>query len=194
MAEQTGPQSDPSAFPSMPYRVAALGSRKPTRFRFVPQACDRATLAAALRLLDLPRLDFSGEIIPVGRHDYRLTARLSASVVQACVVTLAPVPANLTEEITRSYVRDYHAPDVEEVELSQDDDAEPLPEIIDIVQIAVEALALALPLYPRARNAKLGVTEFAPPGAEPIRESDLKPFAGLAGLAERLKGNNESQE
>ncbi len=184
---------DSNGLPSLPYRVAALSARKPTRFRFRPEAPERAAMAAALGLLELRHLDFSGEITPVGRHDYKLSAQMDARIVQSCVISLAPVPGNLAEAVTRSYIRDYRPSEADELELSAEEDAEPLPEVIDLAEVALEALALALPLYPRAKDVALGQAEFAPPGAEPIRESDLKPFAGLAGLTERLKGKDESQ-
>ena len=193
MTDANGPQPDAGSLPSMPSRVAKLGSRKATHFRFAPEARDRDLIATSLGLQDLPRLELVGEIIPVGRHDYKLTAQLSARVVQSCVISLMPVPSNLAEAITRSYIRDYQTPEGDEMELPADDDSEPLPDVIDIAAIAIEALTLALPLYPRAKGAELKTTEYAPPGAEPIRESDLKPFAGLAGLSASLKAKDESQ-
>ena len=70
-----------TALPSQPLRVATLSSRKPTRFAFRPQAADRALIAAALGLLDLPALELVGEIRPEGRRDLRLEARLTAQAV-----------------------------------------------------------------------------------------------------------------
>lgn len=181
-------QDDPiaSALPSMPFRVAALSARKPTRFDFHPNATDRAQIAAALNLLDLASLVFKGELLPKGRNDYVLEAHLTARAVQPCSITLAPVPTSLSEDVRRRYEADFQAPDLEEAEMP-DDEAEPLPEVLDIAAIAVEALALALPQYPRAPGAALGTAVFAPPGAAPILDAELKPFAGLAGLAAKLK-------
>ena len=50
------------------------------------------------------------------------------------------------------------------------------------------ALALALPLYPRAPGAELGQAVFAEPGTAPLKDEDLRPFAGLAGLKAKLEG------
>lgn len=176
----------PAGFPTQPLRSAALSARKPTRFAFHPEAEGRAAIAAALGLLDLPALSFSGEIRPAGRHDFELTAKLTARAVQPCSVTLAPVPCRIDEPVHRRFDADFQAPDAEEAEMV-DDEVEPLPDIIDIAAIAAEALALALPLYPRAKGAELGEAVFAAPGTKPLAEADLKPFAGLAGLADRLK-------
>jgi len=45
-----------------------------------------------------------------------------------------------------------------------------------------EALALALPLYPRAPDADLGEAVFTTPGQAPMTHEAAKPFAGLADL------------
>ena len=47
-------------------------------------------------------------------------------------------------------------PDGDEVEMPEDDTVEPMPEVIDLAEVAAEALALALPLYPRAPGADFG--------------------------------------
>jgi len=46
----------------------------------------------------------------------------------------------------------------------------------------LEALQLALPLYPRAPGAELGSIEAAAPGSAPLEPEARRPFAGLADL------------
>lgn len=167
------------------FRASALSHRKVTRFRLELTAEERAALATTLELQALPRLDFAGEIAPVGRSDFLLTAELDAEAVQSCVVTLAPVPARVRESVRRTYVQDMDEPDGDEVEIPEDDSLEPMPEVIDLVDVAREALALALPPYPRAPGAELGEAVFAGPGTTPLRDADLKPFAALAALARK---------
>ncbi|MEZ5797085.1 MAG: DUF177 domain-containing protein [Paracoccaceae bacterium] len=173
--------------PPTRFRTGALSHRKPTRFRLAPDAQGRADLAASLDLQAITALSFQGEIVPKGREDFALTARLTADVVQACVVTLAPVPARIDEEVTRRYLAEYDQPEGEEVEMPEDDSAEPLPEVIDLTEVLREALALALPLYPRAPGAELAETVFAEPGVTPIRDEDLRPFAALSQLQKKLE-------
>ncbi len=167
------------------FRAATLSHRKPTRFRWRPDGPGRAALA---RSLDLPRIDgfsFIGEILPEGRSDFVLKARLQADVTQSCVVTLAPVPAKIDEEISRRFLSDWQPPETEEFEIPEDDSQEALPEEIDIAEVAREALALALPPWPRAEGAELGEAVYAPPGETPLTDEALKPFAGLAGLLKK---------
>lgn len=176
---------------SLPFRVAALPSRKPTRFTLAPDAAERAAMAADLGLLGLPAFRLTGELRPVGRHDFELVADFTATVVQPCSITLEPVTTRLSEPLLRRYDADYVAPDAEEMELRDEDTVDPLPEVIDIGDVAMEALALALPLYPRALGASLDEAVFAPPGAEPLRDADLRPFAGLAALKSKLQDGGD---
>ena len=187
----TEPESDRMLPYSHPLRAAALSQRKPTRFDLRPDADARAAIASDLGLLALPALQLRGELTPAGRTDFVLTARLEADVVQACVVSLTPVAAHLAEPVARRYLAAWTEPDAEESEVPSDDTAEPLGEVIDLGQVLTEALALALPLYPRAPGAAFTGQIAAEPGTEPLTDEKLRPFAGLADLF-RKTGKNES--
>lgn len=175
---------------SQPYRTATLGSRKPVRFELAPDGAHQRALAAVLDITAVRNLRFKGELRPTGKHDYTLEARLTAVVEQPCGITLAPVVTKIAEDVTRRYLADMKVPEGDEVEMPEDDTSEPLPDVIDIGAVAVEALALALPLYPRAPGAALEEAVFAEAGVAPLKDEDLRPFAGLAGLAAKL-GNTD---
>lgn len=181
--------TDPSLPLSLPLRVAALASRKPTRFDLKPDTKARALIAALLGITAVREMRFKGELRPVGRRDWLLEASLAATVEQPCSVTLAPVITRIAEPVRRSFLAEMPDPEGEEIEIPQDDTQEPLPEVIDPGAVAIEALALALPMYPRAEGAALDSAVFAPPGVAPLRDDDLRPFAGLAGLAQKLGGS-----
>jgi uncharacterized metal-binding protein YceD (DUF177 family) len=167
------------------YPVAGLNRRKPTRFVLVPDAAARARLAADLGILGIDALRFAGEITPKGREDWDLAAGITATVVQACVVTLEPVRTKLREQVLRRYLAEMPVPEGEEVEMPEDDSAEPLPRTIDAYAVMTEALLLALPPWPRAKGAGVGVIAVAPPGAEPLEPGQLKPFARLAQMLKK---------
>lgn len=166
-----------------PFRTAALSSRKPTRFDLAPGPDALALVAALLGITAVRALRFKGELRPTGRHDFELDGQLAATVEQPCVITLDPVVTAIKEPVQRHYIADLTPPDGPEIEMPEDDTVEPLPEVIDVGAVALEALALALPLYPRAAGAALPEAVAAPPGAAPLIDADLRPFAGLAGLA-----------
>lgn len=190
---QNTPMTDPTAarpaLPALtdPLPTRSLSARKPTRFDLKPDRALRTALAAALNLLDLPDFRFRGEIRPSGRHDFQLEAELTATAIQPCAITLAPVRTTVSEPVRRLYIADWQDPEGDEVEMPEDDSQEPMPEVIDLTLVAVEALELSLPLYPRAEGAELGEAVFSDPGTTPIRDSDLKPFASLAALRDRLE-------
>ncbi len=173
------------------FRVAGLSSRAPTRFSLRPDDAGRAQIARELDITGIRKLSFEGQIAPLGKRGWRLSATLGATVVQACVVTLAPVVTRIDEEVTRTYVppEQIRLPEEgSEVEMPEDDTTEPLGDVISARAAMVEALTLALPLYPRAEGAELGEAVFTEGGAAPLRDDDLKPFAGLAGLRDKLDG------
>ena len=82
-------------------------------------------------------------------------------------------------------------PEGEEIEMPEDDSVEPMPDEIDLAEVATEALALALPLYPRAPGAEFADGLHAAEGVTPLSDADLKPFAGLQGLAAKLAAKDE---
>ena len=71
--------------------------------------------------------------------------------------------------------------------MPEDDEAEPLPAVLDLSEVMQEALALALPAFPRAEGVELGEAVYTEPGAEPMTEEKVKPFAGLAALKKRME-------
>ena len=176
---------------TLQFRSGALSHRKPTRFRMVPDEKALAKMAEELGLQKIKFLSFEGEIAPSGRSDFLLTAQLKADVLQSCVVSLAPVFAGIDETVSRRYSTDPVMPDSDDYEIPQDDGPEPLPDILDMAEVLQEALALALPLYPRAPGAALGEAIFAAPGTTPIKDDDLKPFAALAGLVRKDTDSKE---
>lgn len=156
---------------------------------YEPDAKQRHEIAAALGVEKVRKLVLTGKLIPEHKKDWRLEAKLGATVIQSCVRSLAPVTTRIDETLTRRYLSDLpHLPTGEEIEMPEDDTVEPLPDAIDLAQIATEALALALPAYPLAENAEL----------DPAYADDLandheneKPFSGLASLRDKLRGNGD---
>jgi uncharacterized metal-binding protein YceD (DUF177 family) len=175
------------------FRTGGLSPRKPTRFSHEAGAEERKALAKDLGLLALRKLRLTGEITPMGRDEMVLTARLEAEADQPCVITLAPVRAVIDEAVRRRFVADLPQPDGDEIEIPEDDSLEPMPDVIDLPEVAAEALALALPLYPRAPGAELGSAQVAPDGVIPLTDADLRPFAGLAALAGKLPTKDDGE-
>lgn len=189
---QTPVTPAPIALPgSRPLRLARLPRTAPTAFEIVPETTDLDALAGLLDVTRLRKLRFSGRLEPLAGGGWELVADLGASVVQPCAITLVPVTTRIDERVIRRFLPDFAVASGDEAEIPEDVDAEPLPDSIDPAAVMFEALALALPLYPRAPGAELapdaagGPDDAAQAGAAGERPDH--PMAALAALRDRLK-------
>lgn len=183
---------------SHPLRIADLAPNEATPFELIPTDAQCKAIAADIDVPALRKIRFTGTLAPLGKKDWELKARLGATVTQECVVTLAPVTTRIEEEVIRHWVAALvttpGAPDGDEVEMPDDVTVEPLTPEVDLGEVLVEALALALPLYPRAEGASLNKQNFAEPGITPMTDEAARPFAGLAGLRNKLSGESDPSE
>lgn len=145
-------------------------------------------LATALGIDGMRKVRLSGRLAPFGKADWRFEGNLGATVVQPCVVTLAPVTTRIEAPVERSWLRDLPPVKAEESETPDDVSVERLGSEIDFGTVLAEAVALNLPDYPRAEGAELEDASFTEPGRDPMSDDDAKPFAGLAALRDQLAG------
>jgi len=139
-------------------------------------AAERAALAARFGIVAVDALAAEMRLVPLAGGMVRLEGRVRAEVRQACVVTLAEVPAKIDQTFARLYAP--ADPDQPAEVIVQLDDEVPDPLVdgtIDIGEAAAEEVALSLDPYPRAPGAAFeGV-----PGDKPDPPS---PFAALKSL------------
>jgi uncharacterized metal-binding protein YceD (DUF177 family) len=114
-----------------------------------------------------------------------VSGQVDADVTQACVVTLAPVPAKISEAFSADFAdEDRRRPAETDLDFEADDPPEPIRNgHIDVGELAAEQLALALDPYPRAPGAAVPA-EYSPEedsAAEPDAELDrpVNPFSIL---------------
>lgn len=166
-------------------RLAGLS--KVETFDLRPDAEARREMAERLGLLSIKKLSFLGDVTPEGGRDVRLTARLGATVVQPCSVTLAPVTTRIDEDVVRLYLAEMpEIPEGDEVEMPEDVDVEELPETLDLALVMEEVLSLALPMFPRAEDAVSPVINVTEPGKTALTDEDVRPFASLAEFRDKL--------
>jgi hypothetical protein len=148
----------------------------------------RAGVARMAGLRDLPRLQASFEVTRHG-SGLRARGRVSATVGQACVVTLEPLASDVEEAIDLVFAppsaikRDGEGAGAEERNPAESW-SEPEPLIggtVDLGALATEFLILGLDPYPRKPGAV-----FQPPGEA---SSDEGPFAALAELKRGRHGH-----
>lgn len=175
-----------AALPRQIIRLADAGQRGAHTVALAPEEGARAAIAAHLGIPAIRKLRFEGRLTPTGRRDWTLEATLGATVVQDCVVTLAPVVTRIDEPVTRRYLADLPDPGPGETEMPEDDTVEELPATLDLAAVMIEALSLALPPFPRTPDAALGEIVVTEPGAAPLDAAAVRPFAGLARLRDSL--------
>ena len=169
-----------------PLRVSDLPTRKGSKFLLEPDTDTRNEIARDLDIPKLRKIRFQGILSPIGKSGWRLEGSLGATVVQDCVVTLEPVSARLDLKVSRLYLADLEADTDTESEMPEDESVESLNDFIDVGLVMFEALALALPDYPRSTDATLKEQFFTEPDRQAMTDEDAKPFASLAALRDKL--------
>lgn len=165
---------------SEPVRIHQIGASL-TR-QLVPDAEQRVKIAKALDLVSLENFVTDITVTPTV-SGWRMQGRVVADVVQACGLTLEPLPAHIDRDFTVNLVEKLEAPVNEEGEIDIELDDEFPDEIedgkIDLGQYAVEQLFLSLDPFPR----KEGAVFVQPP--EPV---EISPFAALKALKDKGQG------
>src|SRR3712207_2008905 len=118
-SRKEAPVSDRTPLPRHVIRLSEGNQRQAIPFALTPEAEGRAAVAADLGIPAVRKLRFEGRLVPEGRHDWRLEADLGATVVQECVVTLAPVTTRIDERIQRRYMADLPEPEMGEAEMPE---------------------------------------------------------------------------
>jgi uncharacterized metal-binding protein YceD (DUF177 family) len=163
-------------------------------FRIDATEAERHALARRFELIELPSLHAEGVLTVTGHgRRARLEGRVRAQVVQSCVVTLDPVPAEIDEPFVRLYSSDSAGAASADVDLEADDPPDPITGgAIDIGEAVAEELGLALDPYPRAPGAVLEQPDAAVSqsrenvaGESPAETRRESPFAALRGLVKK---------
>ena len=160
---------------------------------------DAASREAVARRLEIPSvesLSFSARCKLIDRQRFlRITGQMHARVQVNCVVTLEPFeieldePLDLRFAVSRDLVKPGDVAPHEELELSEAEAL--LPEYVEdgrvnLGGLAVEALSLALPDYPRKPGVQLPPEVVAEEAADNVESLDsYRPFAKLAALKDK---------
>jgi uncharacterized metal-binding protein YceD (DUF177 family) len=169
-------------------RPLALDRISATQHREEITATDkeRAALAQRFDLVSLETLTASFTLKRVRKDLVRVKGRVSADLVQACVVTLDPIPARIDERFEVDFLEDAQ-PAVADLELDAEaaEAPEPAPDgWIDLGELAAEQLGLAMDPYPRKPDAEVPSEWKVEPGADPVATERPNPFAVLEKLKE----------
>jgi uncharacterized metal-binding protein YceD (DUF177 family) len=179
--------TDPSDISPEFVRVVSTArlAGKPSFHRITANAEERAALAKRFELLSLDKLQAVVSLAREAGDGVRLEAELEAELVQACIVTLEPVPATLHERFTLIYRPDIDDETADRLALENPEGEiiEPLiGEAIDIGETVAQQLAVVIDPYPRAVGEQ-SVTVEVDIGEDPeVPIARSNPFAALATL------------
>ena len=167
-------------------RIDTLGA-SPRQLGIGADEAERAALAERFGLPAIERLSAEASIKRAG-EEVRAEGTLSASVVQSCVATGVPVPAEVEEEFSLVFrPHPQGLSEEEEIELSEGE----LDVIfydgaaVDIGEAVAETLSLSLEPYPRSPEAEAALRE-AGVKTEEEQRAESSPFAALAALKDKL--------
>ncbi len=191
MAETIKTQNPTPEF-SRILKVSSLNSTVDYEFEEIPSEGETTEMAALFDVVSIRKMRFTGTISPFEDEGWLLEGILGATISQNCVVTLVRIRTRLDLNVRRIFTP-MAEPDKNEITLdaTHNDELEPLGREIDLGLVAMEALVLAIPEYPRVEGAELPESRFSPPDASDIEEDTPKAFAGLATLKEKLSNPDE---
>ncbi len=166
---------------SRPVRVDQIPNNG-TEFDVEAKPAERAALAERFGLVSIDALKARVRLKAMaGGTLIRISGQLTASLVQTCVVTLDPLPAEVVEDFSMTFGGGEPDQVGAEIELSLDDDDPPDPiedGVVDVGEVVAEHLALALDPFPR----KPGIEFEGGEDPTPQEEKKPSPFAALAQL------------
>lgn len=142
---------------------------------------ERAALAKRFGLIGIDRLEAVFSLKRAGGGVIHVAGEIAAEVTQACVVTLAPVPAKVAEAFSADFADEDRRRTTElDLDFEADDPPEPIRNgHIDLGELAAEQLALALDPYPRAPGAAIPPELSPDPDAEEEPVRPVNPFSIL---------------
>jgi uncharacterized metal-binding protein YceD (DUF177 family) len=145
-----------------------------------------SALAKALGILECTALDCDIRIRALRQGRYQVAGRITAQVIQACVVSLEPVASRVEESLdVEFWPRDQITPPVstageEWFDPQSPDGAEAIEDgQIALGRLIYECIAAGLDPYPRKPGATLAWTE------KPELAAEIHPFAALAKLKKK---------
>jgi uncharacterized metal-binding protein YceD (DUF177 family) len=160
------------------------GEGRTVRFEATPEEC--AALAVDLGILEVKGLKTEMLVKHWGKSGVEITGAVTAAVVQACVVTLEPVPQQVAEAIdirftTRDEAEAIAARLAAETADEEDSSDADVPDVFDgqtipVGAVAEEFFALGLDPYPRKEGIAFDAAQLGFEIGEPISDN---PFAVL---------------
>ena len=172
-------------------RFSEINRTKTFEFHLTLSSKKISELVKRLDLLNIKKVSLRGKLSPLSLNEWSLKAELRATVKQKCVITFKPVQTIVNQKINRTFSpsASQNTCETEDDGISTvifDDSLQEFNDEIDLADIICEELTLILPLYPKYEGAEFGSYSVTEPGAKPLNEENLKPFAELSEFKDKL--------
>jgi uncharacterized metal-binding protein YceD (DUF177 family) len=178
----------PTEFPR-PFDTEGIGNG-PAERHLEAKPEERAAIARRLDLVGIDALKATFTLTRLAGGVVRVDGRINAVLTQTCVVTLDPFATTATETFTALFARHDEIPQGDVIVDPDADLPEPMDGTrVDLGELVIQHLSLALDPYPRApgvafTGVSAGESEENEDGpADPAM--DRNPFAALAKLGRR---------
>lgn len=170
-------------------------SGKPLKLHLSPNEEERAALALRLDLIEVKKLEADIELSRVrGGLVVYVKGRFSADIVQRCVVSLEPVPAQIEDQFEAWFTDEGQAISLDKIKrersnahkhgeqpiTEENEDPEAIIDgRIDLGDLVTQFLSLALDPFPRAEGHHYGIDDEEKNYSEKVTEVRKNPFAAL---------------
>lgn len=173
--------------PLSPAGLAALGDTPATG---AADAAECAALALRFAVPAVRSLRYSLMATPYGTGGWRLEGHAEAVLEQQCVVTLEPMETTVHEAVDRRFVPADRLSGLDQggdgdFDAAMASGPDGFDGVIDLGEVAAEAIALGIDPYPRREGASVGSVLKGPEGSAPLTDEAARPFAALSALKSR---------
>lgn len=168
--------------------IESLSLKNPNPFLFVPRRSAAAAMAEDIGAIGIKKLRFEGNIVSTGTSSWQLSGQLGATVIQECVVTLAPKKTRLDVVVVRDFSMEEGAEPTRTYQPVPKLDIETVAGAINLAAVAREVLLLELPTYPKVEGAETNLLNFPDDSGSDSHGDGRRPFASLSELRNRLCG------
>lgn len=160
--------------------LPALCRTQTHKFQHNCSASELTEIQKILKLEKLIQFSFKGQLIKPKKNNYELYASLKAIIIQNCVITCKPVKTIVNDQMSRYYLEESIENQREDISSSDSSkDIELIRKELNIGAVAIEALSLRIPDYPRKRNVQFEGVTITSMGLKPIDKTLTNPFLVL---------------
>jgi uncharacterized metal-binding protein YceD (DUF177 family) len=174
-----------NTLPAEQIRAAQLPSAGIGR-ELIADESQRAAIARFAGLSSIESFKGSFQVAPTSGNGAIVTGQIDAEITQPCVVTLEPVHEHLSVPVERRFLLE--APQNGDIhdellaDVFEEDPPESYDGLIDLWQIAIEALVLNFNPFPRADDADEFLADATGEDEAPTADS---PFSALTALKKK---------